>query len=377
MNCNPNVLIIITGLEPDGAENMLLKILKIIKHSRCSFTVVSLSAGGIVGEALRAEGIPVINLDMKGFLKFIINICKLYALIKDINPNVVHTWLYHADLIGGFVAKICGVKKIIWSIRHSNLNLIDNNKSTLMIAYACAILSRWIPDEIISCSKNAATNHVNIGYKENIINVIPNGIDFGTFQVSDQYRFEIRSAYGISNNEICIGMMGRFDRQKNHLGFVEMSALLVNDLSIKFILVGSGVDWDNKVLTDRIVSLGLQDRYLLLGHRNDVHKIYNALDIYISTSKGEAFSNALAEAMACGLPSIVTNVGDSKYIIGESGFAIDEFDSVDFADKANILISDYLLRMKKSTIAIDRVHSLFDIKIIANLYLLSYLDCPA
>lgn len=317
------VIHIITGLENGGAEGVLYRL--VTQDTTNHHIVISLTDMGKYGNLLSSSKIKVycINMKKRGML---LCLYSLYRIIKEIQPNVVQTWMYHADLIGGIVARIAGVKKIYWNIRHSTIDSGHTRKSTVLIAKLNAYLSYIIPNKIICCAYSALEVHSNLGYKSNIMKVIPNGYDFSQFNIDQDYRNKFRQEIGVDSNVFLIGMVARFNPQKDHKNLLEAFEAFSKDKikgNIKLILVGDGINQENKVLVNLINKLDLVEDVILLGPRNDINRVMNGLDIHVLSSyAGEGFPNVVAEAMACGTPCIVTDVGDSKLIVDKCGWII-------------------------------------------------------
>lgn len=337
------VLHIITGLNNGGAEGVLYRL---VTHDKSNHhIVISLMDEGKYGHLLIDKGINVHCLNMSQGKPSIKSIVQLYKLVKKANPDIVQTWMYHADLIGGVIAKSVGVKKIFWNIRHSTFDSRFTKSSTIKVAKLCARLSRIVPSAIVSCSHVAIQPHVELGYDKYKINVISNGYDLNLFKIDNHAKFNIRNKLNIGNKPV-LGMVGRYDPQKNHEGLIR-SLGIVAKLGYDFdlLLVGKGLDKDNQQLLSLIKKNDLQDKVHLLGQRKDIPSIMNALDIHIlSSSYGEGFPNVIAEAMACGTPCIATNIGDSAFIIDNLGSIVNANDSNELAisiiEKLDILNND-------------------------------------
>lgn len=315
------VLHIITGLNNGGAEGVLYRL---VTHDKSNeHIVISLMDEGKYGPLLIDEGISVHCLNMSQSRPSIKSIAKLFKLIRAENPDIVQTWMYHADLIGGLLAKSLGVKKICWNIRHSTFDSNFTKSSTIKVAKLCAKLSRTIPSTIVSCSQVAIQPHVELGYDKSKFTVIGNGYDLDLFKIDDQAKFNLRNELNIGSKPV-LGMVGRYDPQKNHEGLIRSIEIVAKQgYDFDVLLVGKGLDEDNQQLLTLIKECNLQDKIHLLGQRKDIPSIMNALDIHIlSSSYGEGFPNVLAEAMACGTPCIATDIGDSKVIVDKFGTII-------------------------------------------------------
>lgn len=319
---------IITGLGAGGAENMLYKLVKYSDKNTYYHEVISLMDEGEIGEYIKAEEIKVhsLNINKKNIIKILLdakNICK--------NFDIVNTWLYHADTFGFIVAKILLNKKLIWNIRHSNLDKKANKSRTLRLVKLNSLLSKKI-DCITFNSYRALEAHKEIGYYNNNSIVIPNGFELDKFKFSYENRRRIRKELLIKNEERVLVTVGRWDIQKDYFTLLKaLNELKKNDIRFRIMMVGTNLDQYNPELNELINNYNLRENILLLGRRVDIPDLLSAADIYISSSLGESFSNAIGEAMACELPCIVTDVGDSRMIVGETGVVVEPKDYLGMA----------------------------------------------
>ena len=330
---------IITGLSTGGAEMMLYKLLSRMNSDEFDSEVISLTDAGPVADKIRMLGVPVHALGMKRGKPHPVALIKLSMLLRQKKPDLVQTWLYHSDLIGGLAAKLAGNKKIFWSIRQSNIDVDSNKRSTIWIAKACAKLSSWLPDKIICCSHAALESHVALGYAKEKILVIPNGFDLDAFQPDQDARKSVRKELGLDEKTYLVGLVARFDPQKDHRNFIQAAGLIrKNESSVHFMLVGDGINSENIQLIQWIKQAGLEECFHLLGIRNDVSHLVAAMDVSVSSSLGEGFPNVVGEAMACAVPCVVTDVGDSALIVGDAGRVVAAKDSVALAAAINDLL---------------------------------------
>lgn len=315
-----SICFIITGLSTGGAEIMLLKLLQGLDRDRFSPEVVSLTSLGEIGPRIQALGIPVYTLNIRAGRPDIHKFWLLVRLLRHSRPDVVHTWMYHADLLGGLAARLAGVPAVVWGIHQSDLSPMHNKRSTLLVVQICALVSGWLPRKILSCSQRAKEVHMGAGYPETKIVLIPNGFDTMHFAPSPESRYSVRSELAISDGTLLIGVVARNDPQKNHLGFIEAAAIVHRSVpQCHFLLAGLGIDKTNQVLITAIQRAGLGNHMHLLGLRNDVPRLMASLDLLASPSHGEAFPNVLGEAMSCAVPCVVTDAGDSAEIVGDTG----------------------------------------------------------
>ena len=314
---------VITDLEAGGAQSMLVKLLQHTDRSQFTVRVFSLlDPPGSFAPRVEALGIP---LDAVGITRRMPNPTRLWRLaswLRDARPDVVQTWMYHSDLVGGLAAKLASIHlPILWNIRQSNFDEVHSRRRTVLLARICSTLSAYVPNRIICCSSVARQLHVAMGYDDSKIQVIPNGFDVIAFRRDPDARAAVRAELGLPVDTTLIGLVARIDPQKDHRTFVSAAARIHARLpNVRFVLCGSGVDRANAELTEWIDHAGLRDVVYLLGERGDVPRITAALDLAtLSSAYGEGFPNVLGEAMACEIPCVATNVGDSAHIVGDTG----------------------------------------------------------
>jgi glycosyltransferase involved in cell wall biosynthesis len=336
---NVKIVIIITSLFTGGAEIMLFKVLKRLAR-RFTPHIISLTPGGEITARIQALGLPVESLGMRPGAPSLLAFYRLVRRLQTLQPQVVHTWMYHADLLGGLAARLARVPAIGWAIRHSNLDRDKNKRSTRVVIGACARVSHWVPDRILSCSEVARQVHVDYGYAAEKMVVVPNGFDLARFQPDAPARAAVRRELGIADNTPLVGLFGRFDPQKNHSGFFEAAGKLQRSLpTVHFVLAGKGVDAGNRELMRLVNAADVHQVTHLLGLRSDIPRLMAALDVLASSSSGEAFPNVLGEAMACGVPCAATDVGDSAYIVGDTGRVVRSGDMVGLAEALEELLA--------------------------------------
>jgi len=314
------ILHIITTLSMGGAESMLYKLLTHASNkSIFNHRVVSLSGPGYYSSFLKQNGIPVHHLSLDAGAPKPKNVFNVYAVVKKWNPHVIQTWLYHADLIGLLLGRFINVQKIVWNVRCSNMDLVQYPVTTRWIFNLLTKLSRS-PDVIISNSVAGMRYHIQSGYVPKRWKIIPNGFDTHTYRPDNEARKKMRHALGIDETSLVIGMTARYDPMKDHGNFLLAAGKINSALpDVRFVLIGKGVDENNSDITRMIKKSGLDGKVYLLGERNDLQNIYPAFDIFTLTSFGEGFPNVLGEAMACGIPCVATNTGDSAELIDNTG----------------------------------------------------------
>lgn len=315
------VLHVITGLANGGAEGVLFR-LAAATRERVEHAVVSLRDDGVYGERLRDLGIPVGALGMQTPAGAVLGLPRLWREVRRMRPDVVQTWMYHADLVGGGAARLAGCRNVVWGIRHSTLD--GEKRTTRWVAKVCACLSGGIPRAIVCNSEVAVRLHQEMGYRADRFRIIFNGVDLARFRPDPEARRRMRAAWGAASDETLIGMVGRWHRLKDHGTWLAALRILREQGGTwRGVLVGPGMDGGNEGLRALIESNGLADHVVLAGALDDIPAVMNALDLHVlSSGGGEAFPNVVAEAMACGTPCVVTEVGDAGRIVGDAGWRV-------------------------------------------------------
>ena len=317
--CAPRVAHIVTSLNQGGAQSMLVKLLSALRE-RFDMHVVSLTDEGWYGQDIRRMGMSLHCLGMeRGALNPLL-FFRLSKVLGEIMPDVVQAWMYHGNLAASIAALAGkGSMPVIWNVRQSLYDVRLEKKQTRMVIRAGRVLA-FQPDKIIYNSAVASTQHEGAGFPQNKSVVIPNGVDMNLFHPSEEMKEKICREIGMAEDALIVGHVARFHPMKDHAGFFAVASdiALRND-RVFFLLLGSGVSFDNEEISS-LVPGQLRERFHLLGVRQDVHRFMAAMDVFcLSSLWGEAFPNVLLEAMACGVPCVTTDVGDSAHIVGEFG----------------------------------------------------------
>lgn len=334
------ILHIITGLSTGGAEMMLYKLLSKTNRLRFKPIVVSLIDRGTLSDRIEALGIPVHTIDMQPGMLTPIAIWRFFYTMRQFKPDLVQGWMYHANLAAQ-LARTLTLKSVpvLWNIRHSLYSLSYEKPGTSAVIKILAQLSSF-PAKILYNSKISASQHEQLGYQITKTVVIPNGFNTELFTPSVESRTSIRTELGLANDTFLIGRVSRYHPMKDHANFLHAAALLLKDYpDVHFVLAGEEVNSENQALSKLIHELGIAERIHLLGERQDIPRLTAALDIASSSSFcGEAFPNIVGEAMSCGVPCVVTDVGDSAWIVGNTGQVVPPRDSEALANACKELI---------------------------------------
>ena len=354
---------IVGGLGSGGTESMLYKILKYSDKTKYYHEVISLTDEGVLGKKIRSEGFKVHTLNIS-YRNLIPSLFKAKRICKDF--DLISTWLYHPDLFGFIVAKILLKKKLVWNVRHSNLDRNSNKARTLRIVKINSWLSKYV-DTITYNSEQAFENHKLIGFKNEKSSVVPNGFELDIFKFDNKSRTKLRAELNIDSDEKVIITVGRWNIQKDYYTLLNsLNKLSENKVCFKMLMVGTNLDESNTELTSLIEKYSLKDSVLLLGRRDDIPALLSAADVYVSSSLGESFSNSIGEAMACELTCIVTDVGESKALVGDTGYVVSAKDYLGMASA----LADALKNIKadRNVEARKKILEEYDIKSIVKKY---------
>jgi len=295
---------------------------------------------GLLQSQLAKAGVPVYSLGMRRGVPSPVAAMRFFRIVRKVRPHILQTWMYHADLLGLLVGKLAGVSAIAWNIRCSAMDMAHYRRMSAVVLRVLVPLSRY-PQVVLANSQSGIRVHKELGYTARRWLYIPNSLDLDEFRPDRCAKAQLCSELGICQDTRLIGLMARFHPMKDHSNFIAAASMLAaDDPSLHFVLAGLGVDSSNDEVRRLVESTGLPHRFHLLGQRHDVGRITAALDIACSSSAfGEGSSNAVAEAMACGVPCVVTDVGDSAFIVQNIGKVVPPKDTQSFARACRELLN--------------------------------------
>ena len=329
---------IIIGLNIGGAELMLKKLVE-NPSDEFKHIIISLTDEGEIGNELIGNGFDVYCLRLKKNNFLWLGPIRLIRLLKIINPNVVQTWMYHSDFIGGVCAKLLGVNNILWSIRSLDITK-GGSKFTIYIRKILVLLSYVIPKKIVCAAKESEKLHIKLGYNKKIMMTIPNGFSNDKFKCDDYNIENIKKELNIKD-EFLITSIARFNEIKNHQLFISVCGELIRNIdnNVLFLMVGKDIDHKNEKIMKWINATGAPEKFILLGERKDITDILTFSDIYCLHSFSEGFPNVLCEAMCAGTVCIATDVGDARFILNDNRFIVDSDNHHDLLNKVLYLMS--------------------------------------
>jgi glycosyltransferase involved in cell wall biosynthesis len=335
-------------------------------------SVISLTERGPVGEEIEAAGIPVASLDMGGPLGVPSALIRLVSVIRREHPDIVQTWMYNADLLGGVAARMARVKAIAWGVRLSGLELVGERRWTRFAVRAAARLSHVVPEAIVYNAESGRRAHEHVGYARDRGVVIPNGFDIPPPPAAAG----LRESLGISQDARIVGRVARYHPVKDYGTFLRAAGEIARQMpDVHFLACGDGITEDNVGL-QRLVSESdpaLRERFHPVGPLADVGPFYAAIDVACSASIGEGFPNVVGEAMAAGVPGVVTDVGDSALLLGEAGLVVRPGDPDALASAlAELLAMPHTARQELGKKGRERIEVEFTLPKMAKRYVALY-----
>lgn len=316
------ILHVITGLGRGGAETWLVRLLSRLPRERFDCRVVSLlelnGEAGALAADLRALGLQVDSLGLRRGLPSLGAVLQLLGILRQWRPQVVQSWLYHADLLSllAVQASGCGAR-VSWGLRCAYMDFSRYGLGTRLTMRACAALS-GLPQAITANSHAGAAHHVALGYRSRRLVVLENGVDGAVFRPDAAARTRLRAEWGVEDTTVLVGLVARVDPMKGHGVFCQAAARVLRAFpQARFVFCGQGTGADEgAVLGALLTANGLDSAAIRLGQRADVPAVLAALDVLAVASLGEGFPNVLVEALACGVPVASLDVGDARRILG-------------------------------------------------------------
>ncbi len=332
------IVFLVRSLNYGGAERQLTLLSKGLRQRGHDVVVVVFYSGGPLEKELVDAQVRVRPLNKRGRWEVFGFLIRLIQVLREERPDILHGYLHDANLMTMIPKFLTLCTKVVWGVRCSHIDLRQYD----WLAWVEFKVNCWLsilPDAIIANSHVGRDYHLALGYPAEKTVVIPNGIDTERFRPNPLARRRIREEWGIKEQEELIGLVGRLDPMKDHPVFIEAAALLAKRRSeIRFVCVGGGPDEYRAELQRHAKQLGLEDRLLWVGIREDMPAVYTALDIAVSSSYGEGFANVIGEAMACGVPCVVTNVGDSARVVADLGEVVPPKDPAALRDAIERLL---------------------------------------
>jgi glycosyltransferase involved in cell wall biosynthesis len=371
MTARIKILHIISNLMSGGAETMLSKVARKSGPLGVDHVVISMIAGGSVAEVLKSAGIPVHFLSAQRNFGAMTHLATVRRMVRALEPNLIQGWMYHGNIAATAAEKFNGNRRIpvIWNIRQSVQSLRKETLLTGLAILAGAPLS-GTPRAIIYNSLRAAQDHERLFYARRRRVIIPNGFDTDVFRPNSDCRDRLCKQLALPNDAAIVGRVANFHSHKDFPTLIAaFAAISQGNPRAHLVLVGRGLDSTNEGLTKSIASLPCVDKVHIMGERSDVANIMPGFDVLLSSSSAEAFPNVIGEAMACGVPTVTTDVGDCAVIIGDQNRVVPPSNPRILAEKAlQVLALDPAERANMGRLDRARVIALYSIDAVASTY---------
>lgn len=318
---SPRVVHVISNLGTGGAENMLLRLMEAeTEASRASgHTIISLLSGGALADRIRALGVDLVELGASRSLKTALLLPNLARSLRTARPDLIQAWMYHGNVAASAARLSLRPRPpILWNIRQSLQKLSNNSARTQAVILAGTVM-RASPYGIVYNSEVSARQHEGLGYPSSKRIIIENGFEIAPPR-RDEARAHLLRELGLEPDTLLIGRVARKAAQKDDTTlFAAFQRMAAANAKIHLVLVGNGMTEEDPFLAALAREGGFSERVHFLGERLDVGRLTHAFDIALSSSAhSEGFANVIAEAMAAGVPTIATDVGDSAKIIGDA-----------------------------------------------------------
>lgn len=317
------VVFLIRSLTIGGAERQLVTLAKSLDQSQFEIVVICLYGGGQFEQELIDAGVPVVSLQKASRWEIVGFLIRLVKTLRGLRPEILHSYLTTQNVLAASIKAVLPGTRIVWGVRASNM---DAGRAAWLDRYSFrfeVLLSRFA-DLVVFNSRAGKAYHLAAGFTAARTTVIPNGVDTRRFARDPASGARLRTFWKIPEQSLLIGIVGRIDPMKDHRTFLHAAARFTRTRpDARFVCVGDGPARYYKCLRRVAEQSGIHDKVIWAGFVDDMPAVYNALDICTSTSAyGEGTPNCVVEAMACGLPCVVTDVGDSRSIVGELGLVV-------------------------------------------------------
>jgi glycosyltransferase involved in cell wall biosynthesis len=317
--CPLRIVHVITDLEPAGSELALLRLVE-ATADRCNHHVISLSTAASLRHRFEAAGALVTVIGLGRRVLNPVRLVRLGRVIRAAQPHVIQTWLPAADLLGGVIGRLATNAPVVWNLRCSDLAPERSSRTTRLVSRINGRLSRRVPARIVAVGHRASDIHAELHYERTRIVVIENGFRLPS---NSPDRHDDRRVLAIPLGAFVVSRLGRFHPDKDHPRLIEAWAHVTGEIpEAILILAGNDMDEANADLAQLIELHGVNETVRLLGLVDDPTAIYTVSDATVSNSLSEGFPNVIGEAMALGIPPVVTDVGDSARLVGDSGIVV-------------------------------------------------------
>ena len=331
---------IISNLGAGGAEGSLYRLIKAIPDGSGQHTVITFKSGGVNAGLLRQHGVAVHELGTKTSVGGIWHLPGLARTLRDFRPDVVQGWMYHGNVAASLSQRFMPQPaKVCWNVRQTSSRLRDDKLLTQPLILAGAPLSKFC-SQIIYNSCLSARQHERYGYASTKRRVIHNGVDCDEFKPDPGSHARLCDLLKVPSGSRLIGRIGRKAKMKDHETMFRAFAELARNPLNHLVLIGQGMDRLDSELANWATGTGAPSRVHFLGGRSNIADLMPGLDVNVSSSStSEGFPNVIAEGMACGVPAVATDVGESLLILSDPDRIVPPGEPAALADRISRVLA--------------------------------------
>lgn len=313
----------VRSLSVGGAERQVALLARAMADRGVGVSVVCFYGGGAFEEELAEAGVPVVVAGKRGRWDVFGGLSRVVSALRAARADVIYSFLPGPNLVALLARPFCRGVSVIWGVRSTTVDPAHEDRVARAVNRVEALCARWVPMIIVN-SEAGARDAVARGMPSAAIRIVPNGVDTDRFQPMPQRRAEARRRWGVPTDALVVGALGRLHPMKDHVNFLRAASLVrVQRDDTWFAVVGDDERGIRDDLLDTASELGIGDRFVTHPAESDAAAVYPALDVLVSSSRyGEGFPNVVGEAMACEVPCVVTDVGDSARVVGPAGIVV-------------------------------------------------------
>jgi len=288
---------------------------RLLHHAGQRVSVAVYYSGGQLESEMGRYGVRILPLGKSGRWDMVGFIMKCVQIVRSEQPHVIISYLPMVNILSLVMRAACPKAKVIWNIRSSLESASYYDWLRRASIWLEASFSRYATLIMVN-SKRGYESALRRGILPSKLFVIPNGVDTIRFVPDLATGQKLRREWGVSPSEKLIGNIARLDPVKDHYTFLKAGSIICQWRDdIRFVCVGDGHPNYRKELKKSVYAFGIHKKVIWAGIHEDMTSVYNALDLLTLTSRSEGFPNVIAEAMACGIPCVSTDVGDAAEIL--------------------------------------------------------------
>lgn len=344
------------------------------------YEVHAASAPGEFVEAVEARGVifhPLVHSTRSMSLLSDVRAAReFWTLCRRLRPDIVHTHNPKPGVYGRIAARLAGVARIVNTVHGLYAQPGDRRAKKAAVYGLERIAASFSDVELVQNEEDIAIlrNLLRIGGDK--VRLLGNGVDLNRFgPATPGDRAEVRRELGFSGGDVVIGAVGRLVREKGYVELFEaFRSVAAGNPQAKLVVVGGYDPEKADSLPGELVELAEHDGVVFLGHRNDVERLYGAMDVYVLASHREGFPRSAMEAAACGLPVVATDIRGCRQVVDHdrNGLLVPVCDPAALCSALAKLVGQPQRRFDMGTAAVAKAAEDFDQQQVIDLTLAAY-----